>query len=85
MGEAGIMTLKGTVDSGTWTVEAITAPIPDGGFACHVSIRQGTPEQPFTHAFAHHRVFDSEAAAVLDGLREGILWIDLKGRHTFQV
>jgi hypothetical protein len=79
------VTLKGTVDAGTWVVEAVTAPAPQGGFGCHVSIRQGTPEQPFGHAFSHHRTFDTEAAAVLDGLREGMVWIDLKSRHTFDV
>lgn len=79
------MTLRGTVNSGTWIVEAITAPAPQGGFACHISITQGEPEQPFGHAFAHHRTFDTEAAAVLDGLREGMLWLDLKSCHAFHV
>lgn len=79
------MTLKGTVDAGTWIVEANTAPAPQGGFGWHVSIRQGTPERPFVRSFSHHRTFDTEAAAVLDGLHEGMVWIDLKSRHTFDV
>ena len=79
------MTLKGTVDAGTWIVEAVTSPAPQGGFVCHISIMQGEPEQPFGHAFAHHRTFDTEAAAVLEGLREGMLWIDLKSWHAFHV
>jgi hypothetical protein len=80
------MTLRGTVDAGTWIVEAMTAPSPQGGFTCNISIMPGSPEQlPFSHAFAHHRTFDTEAAAVLDGLREGMLWIDLKNRHAFHV
>ena len=83
--ENGIMTLKGTVNAGTWIVEATTVPAPQGGFVCHISILQSEPEQPFGHAFAHHRIFDTETAAVLDGLREGMLWIDLKSRNIFHV
>ncbi|CAB3798967.1 hypothetical protein LMG28688_04858 [Paraburkholderia caffeinitolerans] len=79
------MTLTGTVNSGTWIVEAVTAPAPQGGFACRISITQSEPERPFGHAFAHHRSFDTEAAAVLDGLREGMLWADLKNLHAFHV
>ncbi|WP_321788319.1 UDP-glucose 4-epimerase [Paraburkholderia sp. J94] len=79
------MTLKGTVNGDTWVVEAVTSPAPQGGFACHISIRQGGPEQPVCHAFAHHRTLVTETAAMLDGLREGMLWIDLKNRNAFHV
>lgn len=64
------MSLKGTVEADTWRVEAITLP----GL-----------EQRFSHAVVRHRIFGSEAAAVLEGLREGMSWIELKSRHAFQV
>ncbi|MBB2981167.1 MULTISPECIES: hypothetical protein [Paraburkholderia] len=79
------MTLKGTVDSDTWIVEAVTSPAPQGGFSCHIAIRQRAPEQAVCHAFDHHRTFVTETAAMLDGLREGMLWIDLMNRHAFHV
>jgi hypothetical protein len=79
------MTLRGTVNAGQWIVEAMTSPAPKGGYGCQISITASSPEQPFGHAFAHHRTFESEAAAVLDGLREGMLWADLKSRHAFRM
>lgn len=65
------MSLKGTVEADTWRVEAITLP--------------GLEQLRFSHAVVRHRIFGSEAAAVLEGLREGMSWIELKSRHAFQV
>jgi len=79
------MTLRGTVNAGTWIVDAITSPVPHGGFHCRISITQSAPAPEFGHAFAHHRTFESEEAAVLDGLREGMAWIKLKSGHVFQM
>ncbi len=77
------MTLRGTVDSGRWRVEAMTSPAPHGGFACRISITQSAPEQEFGHSFAHYRTFETEAAALLDGLRAGIKWIELRNDQVF--
>lgn len=79
------MTLKGNVDSGTWSVEAVTAPAPDGGFLCHINVMHGSSAERFTRTFPHHRVFDSEKDAVLEGLREGMVWIELKLNRAFEV
>lgn len=79
------MTLRGTVDSGKWIVEAMTSPAAQGGFACRISITQSAPEAEFGHAFAHHRTFETEEAAVLDGLRAGMMWIELKTSHVFGI
>jgi hypothetical protein len=79
------MTLRGTVDSGTWIVQAVASPGTRGGFTCQISITQSAPEQEFGHAFSHHRTFETETDAVLDGLREGMKWIELKNDRVFQV
>jgi hypothetical protein len=79
------MTLKGSIDSGIWRVQAETAPAPQGGYTCLITVAHGAQEQRFNHAFAHHRTFESETAAVLEGLREGVVWVDLKSRHAFEV
>jgi hypothetical protein len=79
------MALRGTVNSGKWTVDAITSPAPQGGFTCQISISQSAPEPEFGHAFSHCGIFDTEETAVLDGLREGIAWIELKNQHTFRL
>jgi hypothetical protein len=83
--EIEIMTLKGSIDSGIWRVQAETAPAPQGGYCCQINVAHGAQEQCFNHAFAHHRIFESEIAAVLEGLREGMVWVDLKSRHAFDV
>lgn len=79
------MSLNGHIDSGAWNVEAVTSPAPLGGFCCEVSVSHGPHTERFTHAFAHHRVFENEREAVLEGLREGMLWIELKLGHAFEV
>ena len=79
------MTLKGTVDSGVWRVEAETSPAEQGGFCCLINVEHGSPEQHFNHAFPHHHIFENEVTAVLEGLREGMVWVDLKSRHVFDV
>ncbi|WP_321948161.1 UDP-glucose 4-epimerase [Paraburkholderia sp. J10-1] len=79
------MSLTGHVDSGAWSVQALTSPDPQGGFRCEVSVTHGPQLQRFSHAFTHHRVFETEREAVLEGLREGMVWIDLKIRHAFEL
>lgn len=79
------MSLNGHIDAGAWSVDAITSPAPRGGFRCEVSVAHASHTQRFTHAFAHHRVFASEREAVLEGLNEGMVWIDLKIGHVFDV
>jgi len=74
------MTMRGTVNTGAWTVEAMTSPMPQGGFGCNISITQSSPEL-VGHAFAHRGTYDDEVAAVLDGLREGMLWIEVTHPH----
>jgi hypothetical protein len=80
-----IMALKGTIESGTWSVESETSPVPQGGFSCRIRVTHGSPGQRFIHTFAHHRTCASETAAVLDGLREGMVWVDLKLHHAFEL
>jgi len=79
------MTLNGHIDSDAWSVQAVTSPAPHGGFSCEVSVSHGSQAQRFSHAFAHHRVFESEREAVLEGLREGMVWINLKIQNAFEV
>ena len=52
------MSLNGHIDSGAWSVEAVTSPAPQGGFQCEVRVAHSAQAQGFSHAFAHHRVFE---------------------------
>lgn len=79
------MTLRATIDSGKWIVEAMTSPAQGGGYTCQISITQSAPEQEFGRCYARHQVFETEAGAVLDGLRAGMKWIELRDAGVFQV
>lgn len=78
------MTLSGTVVERHWTVSADTAPVP-GGFVCTIRVSHDGAGGCFEHAFKHFKTFRSEREAVLDGLREGMLWIEQKRSKTFSM
>jgi hypothetical protein len=82
---ASIMTMNGTISADTWTVTVETVPVPEGRYGCHIHVSYTPPEAGFTRDFAHHSTFESETAAVLDGLREGILWVELRTRRAFHL
>lgn len=78
------MALSARVDDDRWTVSAVTHPIP-GGFDCTIQLRYAAPEGAFTHEFSHSSIFPNEREAVLAGLREGMVWIQLKMSKTLSV
>lgn len=77
------MALHGTISSDAWTVTVETVPAPQGGYGCRIHVAHAPPEAQFTREFSHHGTFENETAAVLGGLREGMLWVALKTRHAF--
>lgn len=79
------MTVTGVVSSEFGTVEAETMLSAHGKYLCRIKVIQGAAEQGHSHSFSHHRIFDSERDAVLDGLHEGMVWLDLKLNHVFRV
>lgn len=79
------MTLKGNVNEGSWSVEVETSAAPGGGYHCRIRVTQTVPERTFSHDFTHYRTFEDETTAMLEGLREGMTWIELKRGHTFHV
>lgn len=79
------MTMNGTISADTWTVTVETAPAPEGGYGCHIHVSYTPPEAQFSRDFSHHSTFESETAAVLEGLREGVLWVELKTRRAFHL
>ena len=78
------MTLSGNICDGSWSVSAGTQPTA-GGFHCTISLSHTTPEGVFTHEFMHDSVFASEREAVLAGLREGMVWVQLQMSKTLSV
>ncbi|MFM0500192.1 UDP-glucose 4-epimerase [Paraburkholderia caffeinilytica] len=78
------MALSGKVFDGDWSVSAETHQTT-GGFDCTILLSHSTPEGMFTHEFRHDSIFPSEREAVLAGLREGMVWVQLKMSKTLSV
>ena len=79
------MTLSGNVQEGAWSVNVQTEPVEDGGYRSTIQVRHSSPEGDFERTFIHGKKFSTERDAVLDGLREGMTWIELKMARTFRV
>ncbi|WP_438392392.1 UDP-glucose 4-epimerase [Caballeronia sp. DA-9] len=78
------MTLKGQVSGEGWSVSVDTVTIADG-FSCDVQVEHGGASGEFKHRFRHWQTFKSEREAVLDGLREGMVWLALKQAQTIHL
>jgi len=71
------MALKGQVTGDDWSVFTQGIPVGDS-FCCEVHVAHSVPAGEFKHQFRHSKIFARESEAVLDGLREGVVWIGLK-------
>jgi hypothetical protein len=78
------MALTGQVTGDDWTVSASSIPV-DGGFCCEVHVAHGGAAGEFKHQFRHSKIFAREWETVLDGLREGAVWIGLKRADTIHL
>ncbi|WP_042303453.1 hypothetical protein [Paraburkholderia kururiensis] len=85
------MTILGNVHEGHWSVAVETAPAPCGaagsrGYVCEICVtHERAGDKLFEHRFRHSRTFVSEREAVLEGLREGMTWIELKMANAFNM
>ena len=80
------MTLKGNISQGSWNVVVETTAASGGGYRSTVHVtHELSGRGPFSHTFMHHRTFSSEHDAVIEGLREGMTWIELKRTNAFDV
>ncbi|SAL61725.1 UDP-glucose 4-epimerase [Caballeronia terrestris] len=79
------MRLSGKVTCAEWSVAADTHEA-EGGFGCSIRVEQHRSDGVlFEHNFEHCKTFESEREAVLAGLREGMVWINLKLSSTIIV
>jgi hypothetical protein len=84
--EVSFMNLSGKVtdEKGNWAVNAETHE-SGGGFSCEIHMTIHSEAGEFAHEYKAERTFDTEQDAVLYGLREGMVWIDLKMSRTIRV
>ncbi|SOE94253.1 hypothetical protein SAMN05414139_07068 [Burkholderia sp. D7] len=78
------MALTGQVSGDDWTVSTYSIPV-EGGFCCDVHVAHGGAAGEFRHRFRHAKIFATECETVLDGLREGVVWISLKRSETIHL
>lgn len=79
------MPLKGKVDDEGWSVRVETRQAHDGKFCSDIHVSHRTQGGAFVHVFKNHETFPTEREAMLAGLREGMIWIELKRSRTFHV
>ena len=78
------MTIIRKVSDNDWSVSVEVVRVP-GGFAPSIHVGHADPVGQFEHHFKHHKVFGSEREAVLEGLREGMGWIEQKMANIFSM
>ncbi len=78
------MTLSGKISEHDWPVSAESRLAP-GGFECLIRVAQSGPAGTCEHEFKHFKIFRTELEAILDGLREGMLWIEQKMSNAFSL
>ena len=78
------MALTGQVTGDNWSVSTQGIPVDDS-FCCEVHVAHSGPAGEFKHQFRHSKIFAREWEAVLDGLREGVVWIGLKRAETIHL
>lgn len=78
------MAVSGKVCAHDWSVSVEVSPASDG-FVCTIRVGHSDPKGKFEHQFKHFKVFRTEREAVLDGLREGMVWVEHKMAHSFKL
>jgi hypothetical protein len=79
------MRLLGNVTGDGWSVTAETFAAATASYGCEVHVRHDGSDGDFKHSFRHWKTFSTEREAVLDGLHEGLVWIDLKQSGTIRL
>ncbi|MFM0290926.1 UDP-glucose 4-epimerase [Paraburkholderia megapolitana] len=78
------MALTGCVHEDDWSVSG-EARRTTGGFTCQIRVQHAIPGGEFDHVFTQSGVFSTEHEAMIEGLREGMVWIGLKRVNAFHL
>jgi hypothetical protein len=79
------MAMHGEIHDGDWEVDVATSRRDDGRFACLIRVAHRLQDATFKREFQHTETFANERDAMVAGLREGMIWIELKRCRTFDV
>jgi hypothetical protein len=72
------MTLTANAHDREWSVDVSTSAEPVGGYRAMVHVAHNFGSGAFEYEFRHNGTFLTEREALLEGLREGMTWIELK-------
>ncbi len=79
------MALTGKIEEDEWSVRVEIKPATDGHYRGEIHVSHRTQNGACTHVFSSHKKFPTEREAVLAGLCEGMIWIELKCSNVFHV
>jgi hypothetical protein len=72
------MPLAANAHDREWSVDASTCAGPAGGYRAMVRVAHNCGNGAFEYEFRLSGTFPTEREALLEGLREGTTWIELK-------
>lgn len=75
------MNLSGNVDGDGWIVTAC-ARASGTEFGCLIGTTVAGPDGVVVREFTHDQIFSTPQEAVLDGLKQGMSWVDLTTSNT---
>lgn len=78
------MSMSGKVGEAGWSVSVETTAA-ERGFECRISVSCTEPDGRVEHSFRHSKVFGTEREAMLEGLREGMIWVEQKMAGAFSI
>jgi hypothetical protein len=79
------MTLTGNAHEAEWSVDVVTSAAEAGGYRSDIHVSHESAHGAFAHDFQHSSVFATQREALLEGLREGMTWIELKTSGALHV
>ncbi|MFC0397317.1 UDP-glucose 4-epimerase [Paraburkholderia rhizosphaerae] len=71
------MTLAGNAHETEWSVD-VTTFAAEQGYRSNIRVSHQSASGAFAHDFQHSGIFATEREALLEGLREGMTWVELK-------
>jgi hypothetical protein len=72
------MTLTANAQDREWSVNVSSCAEPVGGYRAVIHVAHNCGSGAFEYEFRHSGTFRTEREALLEGLREGMTWIELK-------
>ncbi|MGG2044498.1 hypothetical protein [Burkholderia gladioli] len=77
------MTLSGELHHADWTVAIETVAADASGYRCRTHVKLELPSGVCEHTFTHSTCHPTERDAAIEGLRTGMIWVEMRKANTF--